>query len=359
MFGEAVLSKKRFELVVAHKEVDRPIVDFQAAREIIEGLKTHFQVETEDELLDCLQVDVRSVAPDYIGPPLKTFPDGSKESIFGVRTKEIKNPSGVSNVEVYNPLSEIGTIDDFRERYSFPSYEYFDFEGVKEKVRRYNKYALNTGWMSIWYLYFFLRGMEKAMMDMLIEKEFFRYVMNECANFYKGYMKRVLEEANGAIDYVMTYEDFGSTEGLLISLDDIRNEVLIYYEDFAQIFSNYGARFAFHSCGSVHEVIPDLLNLGVSILDPVQVSAKGMDIELLKEKYGDRLTFRGAIDTTELLPRGTEEEVKEKVKHTVDVLGKDGGYIFCSSNDINADVALENVLAMYEVALGDKFWEGK
>ena len=347
--------KERFELTVAHKEVDRTVIDFQAAEEIIQGLKTYFCIEDYDELLDRFQVDIRSVAPDYIGPPLKTFSDGSKENIFGVRTKRIKNPSGASDVEVYHPLSGTNTIDDFHKGYSFPPYEYFDFEGVKEKVNKYSKYALNAGWMSIWYLYFALRGMEQSLMDMLSNKEFFNYVMGECSNFYKGYMKRVLESADGAIDYVMTYEDFGTTEGLLISLDDVRDKVLVYYKDFAQLFSDYGARFAFHSCGSVHQVIPDLLNLGVSILDPMQVSAKGMDIKLLKDKYGDKLTFRGAIDTTELLPNGTKEEVKEKVKYTVDVLGKNGGYIFCSSNDINADIPLENVLAMYEVVLGNKF----
>ena len=166
-----------------------------------------------------------------------------------------------------------------------------------------------------------------------------------------------MEPADGAIDYVIAYEDFGTNEGLMVSLDDVKNKVLIYYQDFPQIFSHYGAKFAFHSCGSIHPVIPELLNLDVSILDPVQVSAKGMDIKLLKDRYGDKLTFRGAIDTVELLPRKTKEEVKEKVKYTVDVLGKNGGYIFCSSNNINADTPLENVLAMYEVVLGDKFWE--
>ena len=92
-------------------------------------------------------------------------------------------------------------------------------------------------------------------------------------------------------------------------------------------------------------------------MDPVQVSAKGMDIKLLKDRYGSKLTFRGAIDTTELLPKGTKGNVREKVKYTVDVLGENGGYIFCSSNNINADTPIENVLVMYEVVLGNKFWE--
>lgn len=350
-------SRERFNLAVNHKDVDRPVIDFHAASEIIEALKSYFRVETYDELLNCFQVDVRSITPDYIGPALKTFPDGTKEDMFGVRRKELASSAGKTMAEVYSPIYEMKTIDDFRKGYSFPSYEYFNFEVIKEKVHEHKRYALNAGWMSIWYLYFFLRKMDQALMDMHLNKEFFHYVMQSITDYWKGYMKRILEKADESIDYVMTYEDFGTTEGLLVSLEDIRNNVLIYYKDFAKFLSNYGAKFAFHSCGSIHQVIPDLLKLGVSILDPVQVSAKGMNIDFLKNKYGDKLTFRGAIDTTKLLPKGTVDEIRDKVKSTIKILGRNGGYIFCSSNNINTDVPLENVLAMYEAALGDKFWE--
>jgi len=345
-----LIPKERFKLVVAHKEVDRPVIDFEAAPEIVGGLKNHFGVRDYDELLDCLDVDIRSIAPDYIGPPLKTFPDGSSEDMFGIRRRIIDTPFGKTSVEVYHPLANMNTIDEFRKGYDFPSYEYFDFGGIKEKARRYRKYVLNAGWMSIWYLYFFLRGMEQALIDMSLSEEFFRYIMKSCGDFWQGYMQRTLEAADGAIDYVMAYEDFGTTEGLLISPEAVREKVLWVYKDFSSFLEEYGARFAFHSCGSIHQIIPDLIEKGVSILDPIQTSAKGMDISFLKNRYGDRLTFRGAIDTTELLPRGTAEEVIDKVKFTISTLGRSGGYIFCSSNVINADVPLENVLTMYRTA---------
>ena len=348
-------AKERFKLAVAHKEVDRPVVDFQAAQEIKKGLKNYLGVD-DNQLLDILQVDVRHLGAEYIGPPLRTFPDGSREDMFGIRTKAIKAAVGATSAITYSPIASMKTIDDFRKGYSFPSYEYFDFERIKERIRKNKEYVLMKR-MLIWYLYFSLRGMEQALIDMIANEEFYHYVMGAIAEWWKGYMERALEPADGAIDYVITYEDFGTTEGLMVSLNDIRKKVLVYYQDFPQIFSRYGAKFTFHSCGSVHQVIPDLLKLRVSILDPVQVSAKGMDIKILKDEYGDKLTFRGGIDTTELLPRGSKEEVKEKVEYTVDVLGKDGGYIFCSSNNINADTPIENVLAMYEVVLGNRFWE--
>ncbi len=347
--------KERFKLVTEHKDTDRPVIDFQAAPEITEALKNYFRVD-DNGLLDILHIDVRHLGAEYIGPPLRTFPDGSREDMFGIRRKSIKAAVGTTFVETYNPIASMKTIDDFRKGYSFPSYDYFDFKRIKERTKKNKKYVLMKG-MIIWYLYFFLRGMEQALIDMIANEEFYHYVMRAIADWWKGYMKRALEPADGAIDYVIPYEDFGTNEGLMVSLNDIRNKILIYYKDFAQIFSHYGAKFAFHSCGSIHQVIPDLIKLGVSILDPIQVSANGMDIKILKDRYGNKLTFRGGIDTTELLPRRTKEEVKEKVKNTVDILGENGGYIFCSSNNINADTPIENVLAMYEVVLGNKFWE--
>jgi len=349
------LPKERFKLITDHKEADRPLVDFQPTFEIQEGLKERLGVDY-DELLNIFSVDVRHLGAEYIGPPLRTFPDGSREDMFGIRRKNIQAAVGMTTMETYNPLAGMKTIDDVRKGYRFPSYEYFDFERIRERIRANKKYVLMKG-MLIWYLYFFLRGMEQALIDMVLNEKFYHYVMEEIAGWWKGYMKRALPPAGGEIDYVITYEDFGTAGGLMISLDDVRNKVLVYYKDFSEIFSGYGAKFAFHSCGAISPVIPELLKLGVTILDPVQVSANGMDILSLKQTYGDRLTFRGGIDTIKLLPSGTREEVQEKVKHTVDILGKNGGYIFCSSNAINADTPLENVLAMYEVVLGDRFWE--
>jgi len=349
--------KERFELAVSHRDADRPVVDYMADPEITESLKTFFQVDDEG-LLEVLQVDVRGCGCDYVGPPLREFSDGSQEDMFGVRKKRIKTDVGWTSVKTHHPLAGMETIDEFRKQYSLPPYEYLDFGVIKENAAKQNRYALTLGF-TLWYQYFHLRGMEQALMDMALNEEFYHYVMQTLADWWKGYLERSLQQADGAIDYVITYEDFGSTRGLLISLADVREKVLAYYRDLSRLFSNYGTRFAFHSCGAVSEVIPDLVKLGVTILDPIQVSAKGMDISALKETYGDKLTFRGGIDTTALLPRGTPEEVRNEVRRTVGILGRHGGYIFCTSNQINADAPLENVLAMYEAVLGERFWEAQ
>ena len=95
-------------------------------------------------------------------------------------------------------------------------------------------------------------------------------------------------------------------------------------------------------------MIPDFIDLGVKVLDPIQTSAKDMDIKILKERFGDKLTFHGAIDTQMDLPKSSSAEIRELVKKTIDVLGKGGGYFFSPSHRIQQDTPLENIIAMYE-----------
>ena len=103
-----------------------------------------------------------------------------------------------------------------------------------------------------------------------------------------------------------------------------------------------------HSCGSIRPAIPDLIDAGVEILNPVQVGATGMAPEGLKRDFGDSLTFCGGIDVQSTLPFGTPEDVRQEVRDRISVLGKGGGYILDSTNFIQADTSPENVLAMFD-----------
>jgi len=102
-----------------------------------------------------------------------------------------------------------------------------------------------------------------------------------------------------------------------------------------------------HCHGSVYPLINQLIEMGLSILNPIQPSAKNMNPEKLAQEFGGRIAFHGGIDTQQFLPRATPEEVREKVRYTCEVLGKNGGYIMAGSHHIQADVPVENVLAMY------------
>ena len=106
-----------------------------------------------------------------------------------------------------------------------------------------------------------------------------------------------------------------------------------------------------HSCGAIRELIPDFIALGVDILDPVQVAAKGMNPAALKGDFGDKLAFHGGVCTQHTLPHGTPEDVGAAVLDRVATLGAGGGYILASSHDISADTPEVNIMALYNPAL--------
>jgi uroporphyrinogen decarboxylase len=102
-----------------------------------------------------------------------------------------------------------------------------------------------------------------------------------------------------------------------------------------------------HCCGAIYELVPDLIECGVEVLNPIQVRAEGMDPARLKREFGDRLAFHGAIDVQHTLPRGTTEDVRSEVRERVAQLGPNG-YILCSSHGMQTDIPPENIVAMYD-----------
>ena len=119
----------------------------------------------------------------------------------------------------------------------------------------------------------------------------------------------------------------------------------------AATVKKFGKPILFHSCGSVSSLIPDLLDVGIDALNPVQVAAANMDTRRLKQEFGRDLTFWGAIDTQHVLPLGTPAEVREEVRHQIDDLGDGGGYVLCPVHNVQPEVPPENLVAMFEAAL--------
>jgi len=138
----------------------------------------------------------------------------------------------------------------------------------------------------------------------------------------------------------------------LIPLDMYNKYIKKYHKriyDFIKTKTN--AKIFHHSCGSVYELIPGLIEAGIDILNPIQTSAKNMEPERLKKEFGKDLTFWGGIDTQKLLPYGTPQQIDDQSKRVIEVLGKDGGYVFSPGHNIQALVPPENIHAMLQAAL--------
>ena len=158
------------------------------------------------------------------------------------------------------------------------------------------------------------------------------------------------------------YQDYGTQKGPLISPASFARLIVPHYRRvFDWIHANTDWKVLFHSCGSIFDLVPHFIEMGVDILNPLQVNLEGMEPRRLKKEYGDRLVFwGGGADTQTVLPFGTPEEVREQVGERITTLGSGGGYVFTPSQDIQADVPPENVVAMYEAArqYRDYPWSG-
>ena len=201
-----------------------------------------------------------------------------------------------------------------------------------------------------------LRGYEDFMVDLLTNE---RMVGRLLDYLIEGYCHRVDSLApilKDKVDVVLLNDDLGTQKGPMLSPSTYREKIKPYQREFfGHVKEAFGKPILFHSCGAVREFIPDLIEVGVDALNPVQLSADGMELEGLKHDFGDDLTFwGGGVDTQTVLNRQTPAQVEDAVKRNVDTLAPGGGFVFCQVHNIQPDVPPQNVIAMYK-ALGQDF----
>ena len=208
----------------------------------------------------------------------------------------------------------------------------------------------------VWDIASYMRGQEQWWMDLVLHPEFCVALMERIADIQRNIYLHGLDLVGEFISILrLGGEDFGTQTGPLISTEMFRELVkpvlasvyLPIKEKFLNI--NPDGKLMFHSCGSVRAFIPDFLDIGVDVLDPIQPKAKGMNGFLLKRDFGDRLSFHGGIDTQGVMSTGTLEEVELETQRKLEMFGKGGGYILNPSHDILSEVRSENIIRMVEV----------
>jgi uroporphyrinogen decarboxylase len=197
-----------------------------------------------------------------------------------------------------------------------------------------------------------MRGLENTMMDMALNQDFFQALLRKITDLMVEATDKFLDEVGDTIDVYLMGDDLGSQNAPLCSPQMYRDLVKnSHAELIAKVREKSKAKIFFHSCGNVYPLIGDLIDVGVDILNPVQVSAKDMgDTARLKREFGDKITFCGGIDTQTVLPKGTPEEVRAEVRHRIKDLASGGGYILAAVHCIQPDVPLENIEAMFDEA---------
>ena len=189
-------------------------------------------------------------------------------------------------------------------------------------------------------------------MDMIANPKLTTAIMDKMLEFYISFWGEMLPIVGPYVQVIKLGDDLGMQSGPLISPDLFRSMIKPRERELiAFIKKRTDAKIFFHSCGSIYEFIPDLIEIGVDVLNPIQVSAKDMDTKRLKQEFGDRLAFWGAVDTQQVLPFGSPEDVVAEVKKRIGDLAPGGGYILSSVHNIQAKVPPENIETMFDAAL--------
>ena len=356
--------RKRVLAAVDHEEPDKVPVDYWGTPETTTCLCEYFNVQNSNQLLKKLNVDIRYVKPSYKveefeeqadGSLHKKREDGEYIDIWGVVRREISLGKN-SYLEVQkSPLADITTAKEI-EKCKFPNPVDFDYHSVGTLCEEYKDYAIIctgdrlTTRASIFKLAMYLRGMDKLFMDMALNPKLVQALIYKLLGFHIEYNRRIFEESADKIDIFMLGDDFGAQNGLLISLEMFRKFFKPALKKLIDLGHKFGLKVMLHSCGSIKLLIPDLINIGLDILNPIQTKAKDMDTNKLKKAFGKDLSFHGSVDVQQVLPFGTVEEVEREVKQCIDALAPGGGFILAPAHNIQPDTPIENIITLFETA---------
>lgn len=322
-----------------------------------------------ERVLERLHVDTRYVwagAPaSWRGGIVTACRDGRNwEDLtdeFGVRWSMPEDAPYYMDITLH-PLAN-ATIADLKE-YPWPKGDDPSrFAGLRDRalaLKQQTPYAVVSGISGVVYeICWYLRGLEQWFCDLLSNPAFCEAMLDQTLKFWMDWFRLFLDEVGDVVDVIMIGDDLAGQNGPLFNpaiyrrLVKPRHQRLVRY-----IRSRTSAKIWYHTCGSCSEFIPDLIENGVHILNPVQVSARKMDPLTLKARFGDKLVFwGGGVDTQHILSRGTPDEVAEDVRRNLQALMPGGGYVFNNVHNIQGEVPPENILAMFDTACECGFYE--
>jgi uroporphyrinogen decarboxylase len=196
-----------------------------------------------------------------------------------------------------------------------------------------------------------LRGMAQFYTDMILNKEFLHALLDKTLSRHLDFLDHVLFVCGDYVDVIHQAGDLAGQERPLMSLEHYREFVKPRQAKIIEkIKSLSNAKIFYHCCGAVSSLLDDFIDVGIDILNPVQVGASGMDAASLKKRYGDRICFWGGVDSQRVLPDGTPQDVENEVRHLIREMSPGGGLVICAVHNIQAEVLPQNVLALYDSA---------
>jgi uroporphyrinogen decarboxylase len=333
-------------LAVLHRQTpDRVPMDYWATGETNDKLMQHLGCGSLEALYDRLHIDLPVyVAPVYAGPP--TSPN---EDTFGCRYEWADYGSGKYLECTHHPLAEFQTLGEIERSYDrWPSADWYDYSVIPDQVRGKETRPIQGGGSEPFLTYTLLRGQQQALMDLIENPEMVHFCLDRLFGFSYENTRRIYEQIPGQVTITYVSEDMGSQKSLLYAPQQIREFFLPGMKRMIDLVRQAGAFVFHHSDGAVRKIIPDMIDAGIDILNPIQWRCAGMEREGLKRDFGDRVIFHGGVDNQQTLAFGTEEDVRREVLDNLRILGEGGGYILAPCHNLQAISPPENIVAMYE-----------
>jgi len=327
-------------------------MDFWATPEVVANLCGHLGC-TYDQMLARLHIDTPfGVGGRYVGP---TPPPG--EDIWGLRHTTVSHGAGAYDEVTNAPLALYESVADIEADYHWPSPDDWDYSHLREQIRSQDHRPIRGGGSEPFLLYKSLRGDAQAYIDLVENPEVVDYCLDRLFALAYQDTLRIFEAIPGKVLLTYVAEDLGMQRSLLISRQHIHRFLLPRMKQIMDLTHQAGAYVFHHDDGAIREILPDLLDAGIDLLNPIQWRLPGMAREDLKADFGDRVIFHGAIDNQSTLPFGSVEDVRREVTDNFCILGAGGGYILAPCHNIQDVTPPENIVAMYRVGYEESWKE--
>jgi len=361
--------RERFYKVVRHEQADRAVFDLagspqtnvdypetRAALSRILGIEGEKKgpYNVDERILERFDIDLRRIGGMPTPPTSHVRTEkGIRYDEFGIGYRQVNGHSEIC----VNPLRD-ATLDEVM-AYELPDPERIDMRLIDtwaEQARRLHEetdYAVVAEHpvFGVFEIGCWMFGFDDYLYRCAAEPEVVHAFSRRILDIQKRTIEKYYGALGGYIDCTTSGDDFGTQRSTFVSPEMFRALIKPYFKERVEYTRRFTkAFFKHHSCGSVYSLIPDLIDCGVDILNPIQPGVYMMEHERLKADYGDRMTYWGGIDTQHLLPKATPQEIKKEVQRILSIMDKDGGYILAPAHTIQPDVPAENLVAMYDGA---------